>query len=105
MMWWNLVMIFSPLRSPGAASGRVVSAVSVTTCFHYLHLDGDRKAPRLFFRGSVSLFPKPRGMTRLFGPRATPPSRAAADPLSACAALRPPLMERPLPGEIGRAHV
>src|SRR5690606_37097644 len=39
----------SPLRAPGAASGRVVSAVSVTTCFHYLHLDGDCKGVRSLF--------------------------------------------------------
>src|SRR5690606_21499024 len=46
---------FSPLRAPGAASGRVVSAVSVTTCIHYLHLDGDRK-------GVASLFLRPRSI-------------------------------------------
>src|SRR5690606_40787597 len=53
-----LVMYVSPLRAPGAASGRVVSAVSVTTCFHYLHLDGDCKPPRSLFLRPRSIFPE-----------------------------------------------
>src|SRR5690606_34056576 len=48
----------SPLRAPGAAAGRVVSAVSVTTCFHYRLLDGDCKGVESLFSRPRSIFPE-----------------------------------------------
>src|SRR5690606_31496247 len=95
-----VVMSLSPLRAPGAASGRVVSAVSVTTCIHYLHLDGGCKPPRSLFLRPRSIFPEAEQLGEIPGQGVVGARRRAErlDPVADAIVARHDAPNNPLRG-------